>query len=92
MQLQLVAGANVFLTLVPGTPTQCAQLVISSTAAASVQAYSALLVPPTVPPVELPPNTVSTPQTFEIHYTDANSVNWLLPAGGITWLILETGA
>ena len=98
---------NVVTGLITGIPTTYGQQIFTVTATSStgtgsqevtitvagitIAAYSALLTPPTVPPVELPPNTVTHPQTFEIHYTDADGVNWLLPAGATAWLIMETG-
>ena len=86
------AGQQTFtVSAINLTGTGSQGVVITMTAGATIQAYSALSTPATVPPVELPPNIVTTPQTFGIIYTDASGVNWWLPAGTTTWEIMEMG-
>ena len=42
-------------------------------------------------PVQLPPNTVTTPAAFTIFYTDAGGVLWLLSKNATAWAIVEQG-
>ena len=88
----LASGQQTFTvgaTNLTGTGTQ--GVVITMAAGITIQAYSALAVPATVPPVEQPPSIVTVPVTFGIIYTDGTGVNWWLPAGATEWEIMEMG-
>jgi hypothetical protein len=50
--------------------------------------------PEETPPVELPPATVTTPQPYDIFYTDGPlpaGVLWFLAKNTTTWAIVEKG-